>query len=92
MIQTEDYTNCEYFSLDLEQRDFIQRLLFFDYVEEQEVARFRKGKIKKELLPLYDTLYMDMILLTREEDYQSCALYRDVIKRFKNEIVEFDTK
>tara|TARA_R110000782_G_scaffold196806_1_gene286068 strand:- start:242 stop:520 length:279 start_codon:yes stop_codon:yes gene_type:complete len=92
MIHPDDYTQCEYFSLDQEQKDFIQKLMFYDYLDHHEVARFRKGKIKKELLPLYDTLFIDMILLSKEEDYQSCALFRDVIKRFKNEIVEFDTK
>ena len=92
MIQPENYTESLYFTLNAEQKDFIQRLLFYDYAEELEVAKWRKGKIKKSLLPLYDTLYMDMILLTREEDYQTCALYRDVLLRFKNEIVEFDSK
>jgi len=92
MIEPSNYTQSEYFSLDEEQKDFIQRLLFYDYAEEQEVAKWRKGKIKKQLLPLYDTLFMDMILLSQEEDYQSCALYRDVLIRFKKEIKEFDSK
>jgi len=92
MIEPEDYTNCQYFSLDEEQKDFIQRLMFYDYLEQHEVAKWRKGKIKKVLLPLYDTLISDMLLLSQEEDYQSCALYRDVVERFKNEIQEFDNK
>ena len=92
MMQPSNYTESEYFSLDEEQKDFIQRLLFYDYAEEKEVAKWRKGKIKKPILPLYDTLFADMILLSQEEDYQSCALYRDVLIRFKNEIAEFDSK
>ena len=76
----------DYFELDNEQRDFLQRLLFFEYIEELEVMEFKLGR--KPILAIL--LKEDMQYHIEQESYETAQLYKDIAKRFKKEIINFD--
>ena len=78
----------DYFELDAEQRDFLQRLLFFEYIEELEVIDFKLGR--KPCLAIL--LKADMQHHIENESYETAALYMDIARRFKKEIINFDNQ
>ena len=78
----------DYFELDNEQRDFLQRLLFFEYIEELEVMDFKLGRRSC----LAQLLYDDMQYHVKQESYETAQLYKDIARRFKNEIINFDNQ
>lgn len=77
----------EYFSLDAEQKDFLQRLLFFDYIEDLEISADMGGRRRS----IAFMLKSDLDYHITQENYETCALYVDTIKRFKKEIINFDS-
>ena len=77
----------DYFQLDDEQRDFLQRLLFFEYIEELEVIAFKLGRKRPHLAY---AIHADMEHHIKNESYETAQLYKDMAKRFKKEIIDFD--
>ena len=77
----------DYFELDAEQRDFLQRLLFLDYLESLEVMEF---KLLGRRPHLAYTIHADMEHHIKNESYETAQLYKDMAKRFKKEIIDFD--
>lgn len=77
----------EYFTLDAEQKDFLQRLLFYDYIEELEVSYIKGGRKRSLAFVLKEDLKWHI----KHENYETCGLYIDMIKRFKKEIINFDS-
>jgi len=82
------YQHDDYFQLDAEQRDFLQRLLFFEYIEELEVMDFKLGRTSC----LAQLLYDDMQYHIENESYETAQLYMDIARRFKKEIINFDNQ
>ena len=77
----------EYFELNEEQQDFTQRFLFLDYLEEWEVARFRK---LNKGITLYRQMEADMWMHKADEEYETVQLYMDVLDRFKKDMIDFE--
>ena len=77
----------EYFELNEEQQDFTQRFLFLDYLEEWEVARFRK---LNKGITLYRQMEADMWMHKADEEYETVQLYMDVLNRFKKDMIDFE--
>ena len=82
-----DHVIPEYFELDREQKEFMQRFLFLDYAEEWNVLRFRKDDTATTLEIKLET---DMYLHKADENYETVQLYLDVIERYKNEFHQFE--
>jgi len=82
------YQHDDYFQLDDEQRDFLQRLLFFEYIEELEVMDFKLGR----RTCLAQLLRADMQYHIENESYETAQLYMDIARRFKKEIINFDNQ
>ena len=77
----------DYFELDEEQRDFLQRLLFLDYLEALEEMKF---KLLGRRPHLAYVIQADMQYHIENESYETAQLYMDIAKRFKKEIIDFD--
>lgn len=71
-----------YFELDTEQLDFIQRLVFLDYVELIEQNTFKKR------LPtsIITAMTLDLIEHEEQENYETCRLLYDIINRIDDTI------
>ncbi len=82
------HNDPEYLIYDQEQKDFMQRMLFMEYLEDWEVSRFH-GRPHHGF---ENSLVMDMIDYEEAECYEICQLYRDTLERFKQDIREFDNE
>lgn len=80
-IEFKDNLFDDYLILDAEQKTFLQRLIFYEYVEQAEKDKFHK----KNDVTLYSTLYNDMLEYQKDENYEACQAMKDIIKRFKEE-------
>ena len=81
-----DHEISEYFTFNAKEKDYIQRFLFLQYLEEWEVSRF-KGVHE---YTLHDTILTDKLLHLNHESYETCQLYEDVLQRFKYELKEYE--
>lgn len=69
----------DYFSLDAGTKEFLQRMLFFDYLEEAEEDA--KGNVNEFM---YEVLLNDLDYYTYYEIYEMAALMSDILKRFNH--------
>jgi len=80
------FVNEEYLRLDNDLKEFTQRFLFLEYLEEWEQTRF-KTKIK---ITLHQMLFVDLQLHIQDENYETAQLYKDVMERYKKDLPEFE--
>lgn len=83
------HNDPDYLNYDREQKLFIQQMLYLEYVEEWEIARFHSYD---DYIGLENQMTMDMLDYEDAECYEICQLYRDVLKRYKKDIREFDNQ
>lgn len=84
-IEFKDHLFDNYLQLDEDQKSFLQRLIFFEYVEHVEKERFHQNNIT-----VYNTLYIDMLEYQEDENYEACKCMQDIIKRFEDEFDDFE--
>ena len=80
------YTDINYLNLDAEQKDFVQRMVFLDFIEEIEQCQF-KGE---DCMQLYSQLEWELAHYEWNEDYETCKLIQDILIRFETDILQFD--
>ena len=80
------YTDINYLNLDVEQKDFVQRMVFLDFIEEIEQCQF-KGE---DCIGLYSQLEWELSHYEWREDYETCKLIQDILIRFEKDILQFD--
>lgn len=80
------HTDTDYPNYSKSQQEFMQRMLFLDYVDEWEVEHFH-GRPYPGLL---NAITEDMLEYEMAEQYETCQLYRDILERYKKDIEEFD--
>tara|TARA_R110001632_G_scaffold191972_1_gene312779 strand:+ start:193 stop:447 length:255 start_codon:yes stop_codon:yes gene_type:complete len=80
------FVNEEYLRLDIDLKEFTQRFLFLEYLEEWEQTRF-KTNIK---ITLEQMLFVDLQLHIQDENYETAQLYKDVMERYKIDLPEFE--
>ncbi len=79
-IEFKDNLFDDYLRLDQEQKDFLQRLVFFEYVE-----LIDKENFKGSPLTLQNILYMDMQDYLEVENYEGAQAIKDVLKLYTEE-------
>lgn len=87
-MRTNNNDNRNYLQLDDEQKDFIQRLLFLDYVEDWEQSLFKKGG--RGLPSVKVRIEQDLKYLVNDEEYEQAQLYYDILKRYENDFDDFE--
>ncbi len=75
----------EYFNMDQESKQFTQRMLFLEYVEEVEQLSFKSGEYHSLTRLFLEDQYMHEL----NEEYETCQLFKDTFVRFKSEFVDF---
>ena len=75
----------EYFSMDLQSKEFTQRMLFLEYMEEAEQLSFKS----KEYVSLTRLFLEDQYMHELNEEYETCQLFKDTFTRFKSEFKDF---
>ena len=75
----------EYFNMDRESKEFTQRMLFLEYLEEAEQEAFHLG----EVVSLIEMFLRDQYMHELNEEYETCQLYKDTFLRFKSEFKDF---
>ena len=75
----------EYFNMDQESKEFTQRMLFLEYLEEAEQEAFHRG----EVVSLVEMFLRDQYMHELDEEYETCQLYKDTFLRFKSEFKDF---
>ena len=80
------FVNEEYLRLDNDLKEFTQRFLFLEYLEEWEQTNF-KTNIK---ITLEQMLFVDLQLHIQDENYETAQLYKDVMERYKIDLPEFE--
>ena len=67
-------------------RRFVQAILLHDYMERVEVRNF----VETLKIGLYEALQSGLEYHEYRENYSACQLYVDVLKRYEQDIEEFD--
>ena len=81
------YIDPDYLTYNGDDKSFMQRALFLEYLEDWEVSQF-----KGDPYSLLEELDRDLKELQDLEYYEVCQLYQDILHRFKKDIEEFDSK
>jgi hypothetical protein len=71
----------EYFDMDGDTKEFTQRMLFLEYVEEWEQLSFKN----REYLSLTAMFLDAQDGYEEDEEYETCQLFKDTYQRFKSE-------
>lgn len=74
-----------YFEYKEDAKEFSQRFLFIEYLEEWEQIKFKE----KYSGTLRDFILADLYLHIHDENYATVQLYTDMIKRHEEVIEEF---
>jgi len=67
--------------MDPDTREFTQRMLFMEYVEEWEQLSFKN----REYLSLTTMFLAAQNGYEEDEEYETCQLFKDTYQRFKSE-------
>lgn len=84
-IEFRDHLFDNYLEIDEEQKSFLQRLIFLEYVEQVEKDRFNE----KSHLTVFNTMSIDMLEYKEDENYEACKCMQDIINRFEEEFEDF---
>ena len=84
-----DWNEIGYAEGNKQEREFIQAVLFHDYVELVDYLRAINDH-ELDLLDLRDVLQEGFDWHLVRENYIACQLYHDVIQRFEKQITQFD--
>jgi len=74
----------EYFNMSEDSKEFTQRMLFMEYVEEWERSEFHGDPYS-----LTVEFVKDQVELEQNEEYETCQLYMDTFVRFQKQFKEF---
>lgn len=81
-----DWVNINYFKLQADEKDFVQRMVYLDFMEEIEDCQFR-GLPCQTLEGIINEARDEY---EWDEDYETCKLLQDILIRFKKDINRFD--
>lgn len=80
-----DFINEGYLELTQEQKEFSQRFLFLEYLEEWERSNWQGRRI-----PMYHQIISDMYLHIADEQYETAQLYKDTIELYEIDMTDFE--
>ena len=75
----EHFKTDEYFDMDGDTKEFTQRMLFLEYLEEWDRLRF----LDETTHSLQTTIMSDMYIHLYYEHYETVQLYKDTLERYQ---------
>lgn len=78
----ENFINPDYFNLTEDSKEFNQRILFLEYLDEWDSLN-HEGRTQHTLGTI---ILADMLILLHQEEYETVQLYKDTLQRYQIDI------